>query len=211
MEAPTQTAITVNKKDYFLIAFIGFSFGLFSVPILKNIQLPFITLNVTTVLGIMVFFVLFAILALWIASLIAKKIPLVLQFAKFAAAGAFNSFLDWGVLNILIALTGIATGFGFSGFKGISFIVANISSYFWNKYWTFGSQDAGNMKTEAGKFFLVSVIGLAINIGMASLIVNGFHVQGMSPERWANIGALAATLISLIWNFFGYKLWVFKK
>lgn len=211
MEPTIQPVKLVNKKDYFLIAFIGLSFGLFSVPILNNIKLPFITLNIATILAIIIFFVLFALLALWIASVIAKKIPLVLQFAKFSAAGAFNSFLDWGVLNILIALTGVASGFGYAAFKGTSFVIANFSSYFWNKYWTFGSGKKQDEGKEFGKFFTISVVGLLINIGLASLIVNGIHVRGMSPERWANIGALAATLISLLWNFVGYKLWVFKK
>ncbi len=207
----TTQNISLNKKDYFLVSFIGISFALFSIPILKNINLPFLPVNVTTVIILVLFFALFANLALWIASLIGRKIPVAFQFAKFGAVGAFNTFLDWGILNFFIALTGIAAGGGYSLFKGISFIVANASSYLWNKHWTFGSRESATAQ-ELGKFFGVSLIGVLINIGLASFIVNGLSAPvEFSPERWANVGALIATAASLFWNFIGYKLWVFKK
>jgi len=200
-----------SRADYLIISFIGIFFALFSIPILKNIELPFLTVNFATILFLVVFFTVFANIALWIASLIGKWIPVAFQFAKFGAIGAFNTFLDWGILNILIAITGIATGLGFSSFKGISFIIATISSYFWNKYWTFKSKKSST-GDEVKKFLSVSFVGLLINIGMASLIVFSFHSSDItSPERIANIGAAVATIVSLIWNFVGYKLWVFKK
>jgi putative flippase GtrA len=199
-----------SKKDFFLSAFIGAAFGLFSIPILNNIRLPFLKLGVTTYLTIIVFFVFFAILAIWIAALMGRKVPVIFQFAKFAAVGAFNSFFDWGILNLLIALTGIASGAGYSLFKGTSFIFATISSFFWNKYWTFEDRAEVNTK-ETGSFIMVSVIGLIINISLASLIVYFLSSSGIEPKRLANIGAASATIASLIWNFIGYKFIVFKK
>ncbi|MFH0969273.1 MAG: GtrA family protein [Patescibacteria group bacterium] len=210
---PKTNTVTLTKKDYLLISFIGVSFALFSLPIINNIKLPFLKANFLTAIILMVFFLVFANIALWIAGAIGKKLSVVFQFAKFAAVGAFNSFLDWGVLNLLIAITGFASGFAYSGFKGTSFVVASISSYFWNKYWTFGAKNDSSANTqEAGKFFGVTIIGFFINIALASVIVNVIGPQaGLSPERWANVGALAATLISLLWNFIGYKFFVFKK
>jgi len=205
--------IVLAKRDYFLVSFIGISFALFSLPIISNIKLPFLKVNFLTAIILMAFFLVFANFALWVAGIIGKKIPVVFQFAKFSAVGAFNAFLDWGILNLLIAITGLASGFAYSGFKGTSFIIASISSYLWNKHWTFGAKnDSGTDKKEVGKFFGVTIIGFFLNIVLASVIVNVIGPQGgLSPERWANVGALAATLISLIWNFVGYKFWVFKK
>lgn len=200
-----------TRRDYFLISFIGLSFALFSFPIINNLSLPFLKLNLATAIFLVIFFVIFANFGLWIASLVGKKIPVAFQFAKFGAVGAFNSFLDWGILNLLIAFTGIAAGFGFSIFKGISFIVASFSSYFWNKHWTFGAEKKSDTK-EVGKFTTVTIIGFLLNIGLASLIVFTLTPKNLtSPERLANIAALFATLISLIWNFVGYKFIVFKK
>lgn len=209
MENPA--ASLTSRRDYVLISFIGLSFGLFSIPILNNISLPFISLSLTTVLAIIVFFVIFANIALWIAAQIGKFVPSIYQFAKFGAVGAFNSFLDWGILNLLIAATGIATGFGFSAFKGTSFVVASVSSYFWNKHWTFSAKNEAST-AEVGKFATVTIIGFLLNIGIASLIVFTLTPkQLISPARLANIAALSATIISLVWNFIGYKFIVFKK
>jgi putative flippase GtrA len=203
----------MRKKDYFLAAFIGVSFGFFSIPILKNIDLPFLTLNVGLYAALIVFFAVFALIAIWIASLIGRKIPVIFQFAKFAAVGAFNSFFDWGIMNLLIAFSGITGGIGYAVFKGISFLFATIGSYFWNKYWTFEKKTESSGK-ETGSFILVSVIGLLINIALASSVVYLFSTPDATQvdlKRLANIGAVSATVASLIWNFLGYKFIVFKK
>jgi putative flippase GtrA len=211
---PNQTensALNLTRKDYFLVTFIGVSFALFSVPILKNIDLPFIELSLGFVVILVIFFAVFANFALWISSLIGRKMPVVFQFAKFGASGAFNTFLDWGVLNILIAVSGIAGGIGFAAFKAISFSFATISSYFWNKYWTFESKEATSAK-EVAQFIIISTLGVLINVGLAYFIVTVFRSEDiLTQKRLANIAAAAATIVSLIWNFVGYKIWVFKK
>ena len=204
-------ADVVTKKDYFLVSIIGILFGLFSLPILKNIKLFSEGVSAGKAILIILGFFIFANFALWVASILARWIPVLLQIAKFLAIGALNTFLDLGVLNILILFTGVAVGSQYSLFKGISFAVATVNSYFWNKYWTFGSQNSANAK-EFAQFFAVSIIGLGFNLGAASLVVNFFGAPaGISPELWANIGAVSATLVSLVWNFIGYKVVVFKK
>lgn len=199
-----------TKKDFSLVAIIGACFAIFSVPILKNIGL-ISSVNVFAVFVAALAVALCAVIALWLAALIARRIPVIFQVAKFAAVGAFNTFLDWGILNLLIALSGVAAGIWFSVFKGCSFLVANSGSYFWNKYWTFQNKDRASVG-EFGKFFLVSVIGAVINIGVASLIVNGIDpLWSLSAPQWANVGAALATVVSLVWNFVGYKFLVFIK
>jgi putative flippase GtrA len=198
----------LTKRDYLLVAIIGFCFGVFSVPIINNIKSGG-NLGLTTIFGIVVFFTIAAIVALYVVSIVSKKIPIILQLAKFAAVGAFNTFLDWGVLNVLISLTAVVSGLGYALFKGTSFIIANIASYYWNRNWTFGMREKASNK-EFGKFFAVSLIGLVINIGIASLVVNFINpIGGLSLKVWANVGAATATLASLVWNFVGYKFFVF--
>jgi len=200
----------ITKKDIGLVAFIGACFALLAIPILTNIGV-LASVRVVGVIGAMIVVALGAVVALWVASRIAKKIPVVFQLAKFAAVGAFNTFLDWGILNILISVFAIATGVWFSVFKGISFIVASIGSYLWNKYWTFESAGKVNAR-EFGKFFTVSVIGAVLNIGIASAIVAWVPAFGqINPVQWANIAAAIATIVSLVWNFIGYKFLVFIK
>lgn len=207
----TTIRITSSKKDYFIVSLIGLAFGLLLLPVLANIKLSFLTLSIGSLLAIIIFFIIFANIALWVAFIIGRKIPVALQFAKFAAVGAFSTLFDFGILNILIAATGVAAGVGYAGFKGISFICANVSSYFLNRYWTFDVASSANVK-EFSEFFVVSIIGLILNVAIASVVVNFVpHPAVFTPERWANLGAFAATLVALIWNFIGYKFFVFKK
>ncbi|MBI2041883.1 MAG: GtrA family protein [Candidatus Nealsonbacteria bacterium] len=134
------------------------------------------------------------------------------QAVKFILVGILNTLIDLGVLNFLIFASGIAAGPGYSLFKGISFTAAVVNSYFLNKFWTFKVQKTNGVKREFTQFFIVSLVGFGVNVGVASLVVNVIGVQfGLSPKIWANIGALCATFAAMVWNFLGYKFIVFKK
>ncbi|MFH1769047.1 MAG: GtrA family protein [Parcubacteria group bacterium] len=134
------------------------------------------------------------------------------QFGRFAVVGLTNSLVDFGYLNILIAYTGIESGEWFSVFKSASFVVANISSYLWNRYWTFGITESGPHKKEYVAYFAVSLLALIVNVTVASVVVNGIGVSfGLNARAWANVGAVSGSAVALIVNFIGYKLLVFKK
>ena len=133
------------------------------------------------------------------------------QFYKFVLVGVMNTLFDLSILNGLIVFTGIAAGWHFSLFKGISFGIVVINSYFWNKFWTFKKKEGGGAK-EFGQFLAVSLVGLGVNVGVASLVVNVVGPKGgISPQIWASIGAVAAIVFTTVWNFIGYKFFVFKK
>ncbi len=203
--------LQISRVDFYLVSFIGVSFALFSVPIIINIDIPFITISPLVIIGLVIFFVVFANIALGLAWLASTRLPIIFQFAKFGAVGAFNTFLDWGVLNLLITITGIAGGIGFSLFKATSFTISTIGAYFWNKYWTFEAKEKSS-ESEITKFILISGGGFVINVGLASLLVFLFkNTTFVTSPQLANIATASATIASLIWNFFGYKLFVFKK
>lgn len=201
---------TLTRKDYLLIAIIGLAVGLLLLPIMANIKLPFLELSVTTSFLVVFGLTAFCVFALWISYLVSKVVPVFLQIAKYAAVGVLNTLIDLGVLNILILVSGLASGVWYALFKSTSFITANINSYFWNKYWTFDSKQTIKAR-EVSEFFAVSLIGFGINVSVASFIVNFIHPIGsISPERWANVGAISASIIALAWNYIGYKFVVFK-
>lgn len=58
-------------------------------------------------------------------------------------------------------------------------------------------------------FFFVTLIGLGINYALISLISANLKLTGTDLDK--NIAAALATAVSLVWNFVGYKLVVFKK
>ena len=144
-------------------------------------------------------------------SFIGRKVKTVYEAVKFLIVGGLNTLVDFGVLNILILIFSAASGTLYTIFKAVSFIVAVLNSYAWNKLWTFGSHE----KTDAKKiirFFTVSIIGFGINVIIASIIVNVLAPPaGSSETLWANVGAIVATVASMVWNFIGYKYFVFHR
>jgi putative flippase GtrA len=136
------------------------------------------------------------------------------QFSKFIVVGGINTAIDIAALNVQMVLTGISSGPWLILFNTVSFALAVTNSYFLNKYWTFEDKrhDAKEDTVKFSQFFGVSIVGAGINSG----VVYGFTALippmfGLSQLLWTNVGKLFATGISLIWNFIGYKLWVFKR
>ncbi|MCX7589448.1 MAG: GtrA family protein [Patescibacteria group bacterium] len=198
----------MNKNDLKLVTIIGALVGILVQPMIQNlINEPTIFLRI----GAFVVFFILAPLALIIAYLIGKIFPILYQFAKFSAVGTLNSFVDFGVLNLLIWITNINIGWWYTIFKAISFLSGTTNSYFWNRYWTFESKDKPRLN-EATKFYSIAIIGGFLNISVASFIVNGItRPDYISSNLWANIGALCGIFSALLWNFIGYKFIVFKK
>lgn len=63
-------------------------------------------------------------------------------------------------------------------------------------------------------FMIVSIIGLIINSGivaLASLALAPSLTSLINADSIKNVAKILATCVSLIWNFLGYKLIVFKK
>lgn len=59
-------------------------------------------------------------------------------------------------------------------------------------------------------FFVVSLIGFLINFAIASKFSELVHLTA-NGDLNKNLALVAATAVSLIWNFLGYKIIVFKK
>jgi putative flippase GtrA len=134
------------------------------------------------------------------------------QFSKFVLIGGVNTAIDFAVLNIEMKLTGITSGSGLFVLNTISFLVAVINSYFMNKYWTFQDVTRNREETKFAQFIGVSLLGSGINSTVVAGITTFIPpVFGLSPTAWVNVAKLLATGISLVWNFVGYKLFVFKK
>lgn len=196
----------MKRSDIIVALIIGEVSAWLALAIFKNLRVEIV------VWLLPVFLPILAMVGLWIAYIFGKKFPIIWQAAKFILVGILNTFLDLGVLNILISVSGITSGLNYSVFKGVSFLAAVINSYFWNKFWTFRKSATSESGKEFLQFFIVSAIGFGINVGVASLVVNIIGTQfAISEEIWANVGAVVATLIAMAWNFIGYKFIVFKR
>lgn len=136
----------------------------------------------------------------------------VLQFSKFFVVGILNTVIDFAILNFLMWITQTYEGGSVIIFNTISFSVAVINSYLLNKYWTFQDKAADNTPTQFAKFLTVSIIGWGLNTAILYSVTTLINpIFGLNQALWANFAKAMATGVVLIWNFAGYKLFVFKK
>jgi putative flippase GtrA len=215
------TGIRITKRDYKFSITAGLLIGLLLLPILKAAKPE---LYYSLLYFIVPFFLLGTPIGLRIAFLIGKKIAIIYQIAKFGLIGVLNTLVDLGTLAFLTFIfrayfrvepeTSIFLFISFfSIYKSISFIVANINSYFWNKHWTFDQGEKTQTHEEFMQFFAVSIVGFLINVFVASFVFKVIlgSLTGLSSDQLGLIGAAAGSIAGLAWNFVGYKLWVFKK
>jgi len=206
----------MKKIDVVLALITGEITGWFFYGMLKNMGVTIRYLDWAAALV----FPFLALFGLWVCFLLGKKFISIFQAAKYLLIGILATLIDLGVMNILITISGIATGMYYSVSKGISFLFATFSKYFGDKFWAFEQMEKEEMKKEFAKFFLVTLVGLVINVYIASIVVNflGYHIVtlfgsqlGLNEKMIANIGAIVAAVAVAVWNFVGYKFIVFKK
>ena len=163
-------------------------------------------------MAMFLFFPLGSIALVYLASLLGKKRPVFYQFGKNFLTGVMNTFIDLGLLNFLMSALNVLEGSYWTLLKTISFSIAAINSYFWNKYWAFEKKETKPSKEEFIKLYIIASIGFFLNVGISSFLVNAIGPQfGFSKAIWANLSVGTAVFIGFIWNFLGYKFIVFKK
>jgi putative flippase GtrA len=177
-------------------------------------------------------------------------------------------------LNFVSKTLNISAGPKLGQVNIISFSLAVIQSYFWNRYWAFSTQQilslwknfirlvlvgalgalavifvligaqvsaspsfyliillafvifqlamwisfglskitlpTNNQSKQFIIFLVVSLIGLVINSILLSLISQHFAIVS-NPDLNKNLAKILATFVSLVWNFIGYKIFVFKE
>jgi putative flippase GtrA len=168
---------------------------------------------------------------IFIAHIMARKIPVLFQIAKCFLAGVLNTLVDLGLFNLLyfvmlpavfpavfeasssVVFLSITVGASmFAAIKAISFSAGAVNSYFWNKYWTFNKRDSESKTKEFGKLYLVTLVGLVINVAAATFVAKYIGPQFELTERiWDNISIVIAAFVAFVWNFAGFKFFVFKK
>jgi len=210
--------MTANSKDYYLVGTIGVAVGLLAQPILANTiqNLEHVTnlSSGTLRAGTLIFFAVLAPIALGIASFIGRRLPVVFEFAKFAAVGSLNSALDLGIFNLQTLIWGgdpkNLTTWLFFIFKSVSFLAATTNSFLWNKFWTFGDTHRSTSTTVI-KFYAITVVTYALNVGVATGLKTMGTFDGIPVNVWVNVVApMIGILAAMFANFLSYKYFVFK-
>jgi len=198
----------MKQKDLFLGIASALLTAIFLIPTLINTGYFYKIPAVWIVLFI--FLPASAATGLVVAYFLGKTIPLIWQFAKFVLVGVLNTAIDFGILNLIIFLTGVTQGIGIFFTAAISFSVATVNSYFWNREFTFASKKKAVQSFPI--FLTVTLIGLLINASVVYFL-STYILPSLitSPNLRPNVAKVAATAVTMFWNFAGYKLIVFKK
>ncbi|TSC67834.1 MAG: family 2 glycosyl transferase [Parcubacteria group bacterium Gr01-1014_66] len=200
----------ITKIDYAIGILIGFLVGIFAIPTLIHLEIR----NPTLLLSLPWIFACLFGFGIWLGKYLSRFFAPALQLAKFAAVGFLNTAIHFAVLNSLSLLTGITRGFEIGGINVPAFAAAVTSGYFCNKLWVFKLPNQKNEPffADFAKYLFISIGGLIINtvivVGITTYVQPLFMI---SLALWLNIATIIAIMVSMIWNFLGYKLIVFRK
>lgn len=144
--------------------------------------------------------------------LTAHKWPIVFQIGKYGVIGILNTVMTAGIFNFFIWMTGRATGLMVDFFIFIAFVVTVTHSFFWNKFWTFGANHRDGAEMEYVKFFSVTGFTALLEVVIMHIFINTIGApSGIDPKIWANVAFAILIPMAFLGNFFGYKIFVFKK
>ena len=122
------------------------------------------------------------------------------QFIKFAIVGVINTLINLCVLYILTDFFNVYYIFS----AVIAFIVAVTNSFILNKIWTFKENLGDRTIKKYSKFFIISICALLVNLLVLYVLTDIFKLYYMLSQ-------VIAIGVSLWVNFFGNKMWTFRK
>jgi putative flippase GtrA len=144
------------------------------------------------------------------------------RFVKFAIVGVSGMVVDFVVLNLMkgeFEKMGLGVGWDIAlspheiqliAANTISFTVAVLSNFTWNRLWTFPESRERPLGTQLAQYSIVNVAGWAINTVLLVLL-DQYVFQNFVSERLSyNLAKAIAIGVVLFWNFGINRIWTYK-
>ena len=136
------------------------------------------------------------------------------RFIRFGIVGIIGSVVDFGVFNLLASVLGFPAIWS----SVVSFSLAVVNNYIWNRLWTFPETRNRPVAKQLTKFVLVSLVGLAIRTplfaGMEKLLVplaERLIPNFLTPTIVGHNIALAIAIgVVMLWNYIANRIWTFN-
>ena len=137
------------------------------------------------------------------------------RFVRFAIVGAIGFVVDFSAFNLFRSGVGISPEVS----SMLSFTVAVISNFIWNRYWTYPDSRSKRVVGQLIQFFIVNVAGLGIRTGVFVLInrplVKFFEDVPFTLPLEAyvfgeNLALAIVVVIVMFWNFFINRFWTYN-
>jgi len=138
------------------------------------------------------------------------------RFFRFAVVGVSGTIVDFSIFFLLSRIFGFPKNTSYS----ISFIIAVVNNFIWNRNWTYPESKEKNVSEQLIKFTIVSIVGFFIRkivfpfinkplIDFSKLLFGQrFFIK---PEAIGDFLALGFVIIVvLFWNYFINRIWTYK-
>ena len=123
---------------------------------------------------------------------------------SYFGVGGVSALVEWAVFSLLEYTLNLPYLLA----TVLAFLVSTTTNWLLGRRFTFKGAELGKKKAkEAFLVFLVSAIGLGMNLGLMYLFVDVF---GMKTNLLKTIAKILSTGIVFIWNFLSRKLWIYK-
>jgi putative flippase GtrA len=193
-------------SDYQIAFLLGIGVGVFLIPTLIVAGAPIFLAP----LGIVIAPPVFA-LGIWIGRVFESALGFGGRFSKYAAAGLLSFSIDFGILNIVSAITGVTGGSSVGWVNIPGFCIAAVNAYVWNRIWVFPKTVEEKIFARFLHFLFVGIVGLTLNSTIVVLLTTyTAHPVILTDHQWLNIAKIIASGIAILWNFFGYKKIAFR-
>jgi putative flippase GtrA len=124
------------------------------------------------------------------------------EVGAFGVVGAAGLLLDLGLFQLLYTEIGL----GAVSSRFTSATVAMTFAYFAHRHWSFADRGGSGLGREYALFVVVTVLSMAISLGMLALVRHGLDQHGSLVLQVTNIVSTAA---STLVRFLLYRRWVF--
>ena len=123
----------------------------------------------------------------------------IVQLVKYNIVGVINTLVDFLVYQLLTYL-----GMKYAIAQCISYSCGILNSYFFNSRWTF-RRDSGRSKKEFIYFVAVNLVSMGLSVLLLKVCYEILNINSNLISK-----AIVTPIVMLV-NFFGSKLFVFKK
>lgn len=138
-----------------------------------------------------------------------------IRFLKFAFVGVTGTIVDFGLMNLLRLVVGLSLVWS----QGISFTIAVINNFLWNRYWTYPDSRSKKTSHQLIQFSIINIIGITIRTPLISwldqLLLNLLDRSSLELplENYVisqNLALAISVGVIMLWNYFANRYWTYN-